>query len=268
MAKAYEKTKAYEKIADELRTLIRGGLLAPGDRLPSEADLIKSSGHSGPTVQQALRVLQAEGLIEKQHGRGTFVRRPRTPVRRSNARHQWEKDRARAPERRRLATGATEHDTGLDVGDLVFHAAYRETGASGELAAALGVDEGTALVERTYRTRYSAERNPFSLVTSYLLRDRVKANPALLDETNEPWPGGTWNQLLTVGIEVDRVEERVTARPPTAEEADELGLPPGTSVLVLRKCMYDRDNRVVEMSDVTLPGDRTEMLFTTHLERW
>lgn len=268
MAKAYEKTKAYEKIADELRALIRGGLLAPGDRLPSEADLIKSSGHSGPTVQQALRVLQAEGLIEKQHGRGTFVRRPRTPVRRSNARHQWEKDRARAPERRRLATGATEHDTGLDVGDLVFHAAYRETAASGELAAALGVDEGTALVERTYRTRYSAERNPFSLVTSYLIRDRVKANPALLDETNEPWPGGTWNQLLTVGIEIDRVEERVTARPPTAEEADELGLPPGTSVLVLRKCMYDRDNRVVEMSDVTLPGDRTEMLFTTHLERW
>ncbi|GAA1921252.1 GntR family transcriptional regulator [Streptomyces durmitorensis] len=260
--------KAYEEIADELRAQIRAGRLGPGDRLPSESDLVRTTGRSGPTVQQALRVLQAEGLIEKQHGRGTFVRRPRTPIERTNARHQWEKDRARAPERQRLGTGATERDTGLGVDDLVFHAAYREIGASKEIAAALGVAEGTALVERTYRTRYSAERNPFSLVTSLLIRDLVQQNPDLLDETKEPWPGGTWNQLLTVGIEIDRVEERVTARPPTVEEADELGLPPGTSVLVLRKTLYDTDDRIVEMSDVTLPGDRTEMLFTTHLERW
>lgn len=260
--------KAYERIADELRAQIRGGLLVPGDRLPSEADLIRSTGRSGPTVQQALRVLQAEGLIERQHGRGTFVRRPRLMVQRTNARHQWEKDRARAPERQRSATGATEHDTGLKADDLVFHAAYREIEAPPEIAATLDVEEGTALVERTYRTRYSAERSPFGLVTSYLIRDLVEGNPDLLDEAKEPWPGGTSNQLRTVGIEVDRVEERVTARPPTVEEAAELGLPPGTSVLVLRKILYDTDDRVVEMSDVTLPGDRTEMLFTTHLERW
>ncbi|WP_369211609.1 GntR family transcriptional regulator [Streptomyces flavofungini] len=260
--------KAYEKIADELRTEIRAGRLGPGDRLPSEAELIRSSGRSGPTVQQALRVLQAEGLIEKQHGRGTFVRRPRLTVRRANRRYQWEKDRARAPEEQRLETGATEHDTGLEVKDLVFHAAYREIEAPGEIASALGVEKGTPLVERTYRTRYSAERNPFSLVTSYLIRDLVKGNPDLLDETKEPWPGGTWNQLHTVGIEIDRIEERVTARPPTVEEAAELGLPPGTSVLVLRKSAHGTDGRVVEMSDITMPGDRTEMLFTTHLERW
>ncbi|MWA12536.1 GntR family transcriptional regulator [Streptomyces sp. BA2] len=260
--------KAYEEIADDLRAQIRAGRFGPGDRLPSEAELIKSTGRSGPTVQQALRVLQAEGLIEKQHGRGTFVRRPRLLVRRANTRYQWEKDRARAPEQQRLATGATEHDTGLGVDDLVFHAAYREVEAPQEIASALGVDAGTALVERTYRTRYSAERNPFSLVTSYLIRDLVKGNPDLLDETKEPWPGATWNQLLTVGIEIDRIEERVTARPPTVEEAEELGLPPGTAVLVLRKTSHDTDDRVVEMSDITLPGDRTEMLFTTHLERW
>ncbi|WP_367043897.1 GntR family transcriptional regulator [Streptomyces sp. Je 1-332] len=260
--------KAYEKIADELRAQIRAGQLGPGDRLPSEADLIKSTGRSGPTVQQALRVLQAEGLIEKQHGRGTFVRRPRVLVRRANTRHQWEKNRARAPERQRKATGATEHDTGLAVDDLVFHAAYREIEASEEIAAAMGIDEGTMLVERSYRTRYRAERSPFNLVTSYLIRDLVKGNPELLDETNEPWPGGTWNQLHTVGIEIDRVEERVTARPPTAEEAQELGLPPGTAVLVTRKSLYDTDDRLVEMSRATLPGDRTEILFTTPLERW
>ncbi|MFI5704056.1 GntR family transcriptional regulator [Streptomyces xanthochromogenes] len=260
--------KAYERIADELRTSIRTGQLKPGDQLPPESALVERFGRSHVTVREALRVLQVEGLIEKQHGRGSFVRRPRTLVQRNNSRHQWEKDRARQSEEERSGTGATEHDTGLGVDDLVFHAAYREIEAPKEIAAAMGVPEGTALVERTYRTRYSAERAPFNLVTSYLIRERVASNPALLDETKEPWPGGTWNQLYTVGIEIDRVEERVTARPPNAEEAEELDLPPGTSVLVLRKTSYDTEGVVAEMSDLTLPGDRTEMLFTTHLERW
>ncbi|MFD8568692.1 GntR family transcriptional regulator [Streptomyces sp. NPDC059639] len=260
--------KAYEKIADGLREQIRAGQYGPGERLPSEAELIRSSGRSGPTVQQALRVLQSEGLIEKRHGIGTFVRRPRTLVLRDSGRHQWEKNRARTPEKQRLATGATEHDTGLEVDDLAFHASYREVKATQEIAEAMGVAEDTPLVERSYRTRYRAERAPFSLVTSYLIRSLVESDPDLLNEAKEPWPGGTMNQLHTVGIEVERVEERVTARPPTSEEAEELGLPPGTAVLVLRKKQYDTEGRVVEMSDVTLPGDRTEMLFTTPLERW
>jgi GntR family transcriptional regulator len=260
--------KAYERIADELRAEIRAGQLKPGDQLPAESALVGRFGKSHVTIREALRVLQTEGLIDKQHGRGSFVRRPRTLVQRTNSRHQWEKDRAREPEDQRVQTGATERDTGLGVNDLVFHASYREIKAAKDLAEAMGVPEGTVLVERTYRTRYSAERAPFNLVTSYLIRERVESNPDLLDETKEPWPGGTWNQLYTVGIEIDRVEERVTARPPTAEEAEELDLPPGTSVLILRKTSYDTEGRVVDVSDVTLPGDRTEMLFTTHLERW
>lgn len=79
---------------------------------------------------------------------------------------------------------------------------------------------------------------------------------------------GSQSQLHSVGIELDRVEERVTARPPTPEEAAELELPPGTSVLALRKTSIDLDDRVVDVSDVVLPGDRTELLFTTPLERW
>lgn len=260
--------KAYERIADALRESIRAGDLSPGDRLPAETKLAEEHRRSVPTVRDALRLLQEEGLIEKLHGRGNFVRKARTTVLRTNDRHQWEKNRARAPEAKRLATGSTEHDTGLAVDDLVFHAAYHEIAADVEIGEALGVPEGTPLVERVYRTRYAAEKAPFNLVTSYLIRALVEANPALLDETREPWPGGTQSQLDTVGIELDRIEERVSARPPTPEEAEELELPPGTSVLLLRKTSFDTQNRVVEMSDVTLPGDRTEMLFTTSLERW
>ncbi|MDO0913068.1 UTRA domain-containing protein [Streptomyces sp. DT2A-34] len=187
---------------------------------------------------------------------------------RDNHRHQWEKDRARRPLATRAGTGATERDTGLQMRDLVFHARYREVAAPPELADAFGVPEGTPLLERVYRTRCSAESAPFSLVTSYLVRAMIAANPALLDDSHEPWPGGTQNQLHTVGIEVGRVEERVSARPPTPRQAWELGLPPGAPVILLRKTSYDITDRVVEISEVTLPGDRAELLFTTSLERW
>ncbi|MFC4515384.1 GntR family transcriptional regulator [Streptomyces ehimensis] len=260
--------KAYERIADDIREQIRAGQLPPGDRLPAETSLADQYGRSVPTIREALRLLRDEGLIEKQHGRGTFVRQARTAVLRTNLRHQWEKDRARQPEEQRAETGATEHDTGLTVNDLVFHAAYHEVKAPKDVAEAFGVPEGTVLVERTYRTRYAAERAPFALVTSYLVRDMVAENPALLDAANEPWPGGTQNQLFTLGIELDRIEERVTARPPTPEEAEELELPHGTALILLRKTSYDTNGRVVELSDIALPGDRTEMTFTTSLERW
>ncbi|MFF4735054.1 GntR family transcriptional regulator [Streptomyces sp. NPDC001262] len=260
--------KAYERIADDIRETIRAGQLAPGGRLPSETVLAEQYGRSVPTIREALRLLRDEGLIEKQHGRGNFVREPRRRVYRTNTRHQWEKDRAREPEGRRAETGATEHDTGLKVNDLVFRASYREIKAPEDIAKAFGVPEDSTLVERTYRTRYAAERAPFALVTSYLVRDMVAKNPDLLDETKEPWPGGTQSQLHTIGIELDRIDERFTCRPPTPEEAEELELPHGSAVVLLRKTSYDTNDRVVEISDVTLPGDRTEMTFTTRLERW
>jgi GntR family transcriptional regulator len=199
----------------------------------------------------------------------TDVRRPRrAPAVRDNSRHQWEKDRARRPADARADSGATERDTGLATRDLVFSAKYRRTEATPELAEAFGVPLGTPLLERTYRTRHTGESAPLSLVTSYLRRDLIEAEPRLLDATNEPWPGGTQSQLHTVGIEVDRVEERVTARPPTAQEALDLDLPPGTPVLLLRKTSYDIHDRVVDVAFTTLPGDRTELRFTTRLERW
>ncbi|MBV9023363.1 MAG: GntR family transcriptional regulator [Streptomycetaceae bacterium] len=260
--------KAYEKIADDLRQRIRTGELRPGDKLPAETALVEQHRFSLPTVRQALGVLEAEGLIEKRHGRGNFVRKPRRLVQRNNERHQWEKDRVRLADEERRKTGATEHDTGLTVDDLVFSAEFREVEASGDLATEFGVPEGTALVERVYRTRYREENAPFNLVHSYLVRDMVASNPELLDETKEPWPGGTQSQLYTVGIELERIVERITARPPTVEETEELELTAGVAVMVLRKVSIDTKGRVVEVSDVTLPGDRTELVFTTPLARW
>lgn len=63
----------YRQIADRWRSLITSGLMAPGDRLPSETQLIERYGVTRPTVRHALDVLHHEGLTKPIHGMGVFV---------------------------------------------------------------------------------------------------------------------------------------------------------------------------------------------------
>jgi DNA-binding GntR family transcriptional regulator len=64
----------YRQIAEQLRNLIRDGHLAPGDRVPSEHEMVNFYGCSRGTVRQARFLLELEGWIETIRGRGAFVR--------------------------------------------------------------------------------------------------------------------------------------------------------------------------------------------------
>lgn len=66
----------FAQVQASLRTEILENRLAPGAKLPSEAELEKNFGVSRITVRQALSALHAEGLIEKVNGKGSFVTRP------------------------------------------------------------------------------------------------------------------------------------------------------------------------------------------------
>jgi GntR family transcriptional regulator, transcriptional repressor for pyruvate dehydrogenase complex len=63
-----------QKIADELRRLIVSGELSEGESLGHEPDLIERFGVSRPSLREALRILEAEGLISVIRGlRGGVV---------------------------------------------------------------------------------------------------------------------------------------------------------------------------------------------------
>lgn len=65
---------AWRQIADDLRQHILRGRYAPGQRMPSEADLGHEYGVGRNTVRRAVAELRTEGLIVVQHGWGTRVR--------------------------------------------------------------------------------------------------------------------------------------------------------------------------------------------------
>lgn len=74
-------TRSREKpeiIADELRALIVSGEVAEGDSLGREPDLVERFGVSRPSLREALRILEAEGLITVVRGvlGGVVVRAP------------------------------------------------------------------------------------------------------------------------------------------------------------------------------------------------
>ncbi len=66
-------------IYQRLHAAIQRGDYPPGERLPSEIALGRRWRVSRPTIARALRDLQAQGLIERQAGAGTFVRPPAVP---------------------------------------------------------------------------------------------------------------------------------------------------------------------------------------------
>lgn len=76
----------YEQIRSQVTKMIASGVLAPGDRLPTIAQLSADLGLANGTVARAYRELEGDRLIVSHRRRGSFVaetagRQPVTEVR-------------------------------------------------------------------------------------------------------------------------------------------------------------------------------------------
>ena len=69
----------HRQVFQSLVKEIHSGRLKRGDRLPSEAELVRTYGASRITVGRAVRDLQAQGLVERRVGSGTYVSAPQAP---------------------------------------------------------------------------------------------------------------------------------------------------------------------------------------------
>ncbi|WP_322989051.1 FCD domain-containing protein [Hoeflea sp.] len=68
-----EHSRTADEVVHQIEVLVLEGVLRVGDRLPGERELAKQFHVSRPILREALKVLEGRGLLNTQHGGGTFV---------------------------------------------------------------------------------------------------------------------------------------------------------------------------------------------------
>lgn len=114
------------EIAQRLRQIIRSDGLHPGDRLPAISDLARRFGVGGPTVREALKRLEALGIVGIRHGSGVYVARAADAVVIANPVFSERVDKqllvdlidARIPIERRTAALAATHATPAHLDEM------------------------------------------------------------------------------------------------------------------------------------------------------
>lgn len=210
----------YVEIADHLRDLVdRAG---PGERLPSEAELCEQFGVSRMTARHAVQQVEAEGLIERRRGAGTFVRSRPVPRDLGSSLSFSENMRSK---------GMVPTSQTLEWGRVVPTADERS---------ALDLADGdVAYVLERLRC---ADGVPMAL-------ERAVMTEELASSIAENISGGSLHEMFRdVGRPPALAIAEVTARHATKRQRDLLDLPSTGIVIVERRTIFD---------DADLPLERT-----------
>ena len=200
----------YRQVADAIRDAIGRGEYPPGTALPSQPELAERFGTTPATVNYALRVLRAEGLVRARQGGGggTFVRPIPLIRRRAVARYQ---------------RGAREAQNGRGAFDTEIRRQGMTPRSDVEVAiveapAAVADVLGTGRVVMRKRRMY-ADDIPVQLAPSYIPADIAEGTVLAERDTG---PGGMLSRLADLGHAEVRFTEEVRIRRATDEE---LGVP-------------------------------------------
>ncbi len=238
---------AYLRVAEDLRSKILDGVLAPHTRLPSQARIRRDYGVSDTVALEARKVLMAEGFVEGRSGSGTYVRERPEP--RTIARSGYRPSYGPTPFRQEQAD---EEYKGT------WESVSTQENAAPAVAARLRIEPG----ERVMCTRYlfRTEGEPMMLSTSWEPLAVTGRTPVMLPEEGPLGGKGVVERMAAIDIVVDNVVEQVTSRPGLATETGDLGGVPGHAMLVVSRTFYASD-RPVETADLVIPADRYRIAY-------
>ena len=212
----------YVQIAESIRRRIRSGKLKVGDRLESERQLASNFGVSLMTARQALQSLEEEGLIERRHGSGTFVRTPRV---------NWNRLMSFTEQ---MAERGLEASSRLVLAECV--------GAAPIIAEQLELPR-TEQFFRVERIR-EGDGEPLAVEACYLPLSRF----AGLDE--KPLMKRSLFDVLEhdYGVSLCRADEVIEAQLPDKRVAKLLGIRTNDPVLHVRQILFGNANQPVAIS--------------------
>lgn len=230
---AYDsQTPYYQQLYDILRGEIARGTWKPGDRVPSESELIEKYKVSRITVRQAFERLVNEGFVYRRRGSGTFVSVP-TIEQGLNRIISFTEDMQRR---------------GLHPGTQVL--GLRLEPATPEIAARLGIMAGMelAVLERLRL----ADGEPMSVEVSRLIHDLC---PNILEGDYARMP---LHEALEVrfAIRLVRAQQEIRAEAADHSLAAHLGVRAGAPVFHIERVSYAQNGTPVEYLEVFHRGDR------------
>jgi GntR family transcriptional regulator len=227
----------YRQIASMLREQIKLGHLKPGERLPSESELIEHYGVARMTVRQAIQELRGEGLVVAEHGKGVFVRSA-PPVRRLASDRFARKHRERGKSAFLVEAEVSGRQASVDQIRVTKEV------ATPEVAERLRISPKDRVIVRA--RRYLADERPVEIATSYI-PEKIARGTAMTQVNTGP--GGIYARLEESGHALARFTEEVSARMPTPDERRALDIGAGVPVITLVRTAYDTDDVPVEVCD-------------------
>ena len=223
---------AYLQIAASIKALLQSGKLPANTAMPPEAVLAQRFGVSRMTMRQANDLLEREGLIDRQRGRGTFSASSRILKEAQETRSFSEEIRRRG---------------GVPSSRMV---SFRTIAAA---AVAASEYFGVALGEPLYeiqRVRL-ADGVPIAFESTNIL-SRLCPN---LERFN--LADYSLYQILeeNYGIHLAKTEEEISAIQPTSLHRKMLNVPRNVSILLIKRKTYTTDGKPLELGATAYRGD-------------
>jgi DNA-binding GntR family transcriptional regulator len=226
----------YARVVVELRKRIEDGTYPPGAMLPSETQLVREFAVGRTTVVRALQMLQHDGWIDREHGRGSFVKGRPSPE--------------SGGSRPGLAV-LEQPETATSV--RLVHVGSAE--APRHIAVVLGLGGSSPVLMR----RWTGERDgvPAELVTFWFPEALAYGTDL---GASSPLPVGVRAHLHTLkGMRIDHIVERLSARLPVGEEADLLKIKTSAPVLSVLAEVRDAADAALFAVELVMPGALHEL---------
>ncbi len=233
----------YYQLKEVLKQQIRAGHLAPHLAIPSEPELVAQYHVSRATVRQALTELVHEGLLYRQHGRGTFVCEPRVQQNISELTSFTEELRRRG----RRPGGM------LLVGELVR--------GSQTVREQLRLNDEEQVV-RLERLRL-ADDTAVAYEIDYLPHPRAANVYQRAKETAE---GSLYSLMSSEGLHPYIAEQTFRADTASAREAELLRIPSNEPGIRLICAAFDETGLPIEYTEAFYPGSRYDFQLTLRVK--
>jgi GntR family transcriptional regulator len=226
------KLPLYHQLYEILRGQIVGGGWQPGEMIPPESELIQRYQVSRTTVRQVLDILVSEGMIEREQGRGTFVKHPTV-----------EQGLVRI-----ISFTEDMRQRGFQPGTRVLTSGL--VPAPPDIAEKLrvGPDE-----ELTHLKRLRlANQEPMSIEESFLVHSYC---PGVLDGD---YASNPLREALErdFGIRLVRARQVIRAILTPGGLAETLGVKPKSALLLIERVSFSQDNVPVEFLRIYYRADR------------